>query len=113
MENNRNKTNINVGFLGYLGIAFIILKLVGVINWRWIWVLAPIWGEFAIVGVLLLAIAVLRLVEKFYIKRSRKKYRKALINELKDTTKDNDNEEDVGENYWARRVKEIKEEMSQ
>ena len=35
--------------LGLLGIAFIVLKLCGVIDWPWIWVLAPIWGVFALV----------------------------------------------------------------
>jgi hypothetical protein len=36
-----------VGFIGLLTIAFIVLKLVGVINWSWWWVLSPIlifWG---------------------------------------------------------------------
>ena len=32
-----------IGFGGLLAIAFIILKLVGVIEWSWLWVLAPIW----------------------------------------------------------------------
>ena len=26
-----------------LGIVFIVLKLVGVIDWSWFWVLAPFW----------------------------------------------------------------------
>ena len=32
-----------IGFCGLLTIAFIVLKLLGVINWSWIWVLSPIW----------------------------------------------------------------------
>ena len=32
-----------IGFVGLLTIAFIVLKLVGVINWSWLWVLSPIW----------------------------------------------------------------------
>ena len=32
-----------VGFCGLLLTAFIVLKLLGVINWSWIWVLSPIW----------------------------------------------------------------------
>jgi len=32
-----------IGFCGLLTIAFIVLKLCGVINWSWIWVLAPLW----------------------------------------------------------------------
>lgn len=34
-----------VGFFGILGIVFITLKLCGVINWPWIWVLSPLWGS--------------------------------------------------------------------
>ena len=29
-----------------LTVVFIVLKLVGVINWSWIWVLAPSWIPF-------------------------------------------------------------------
>ena len=39
---------------GVLLIVFIVLKLVGVINWSWIWVLSPLWISWAIVGLILL-----------------------------------------------------------
>lgn len=52
MENNNVKSGI--GFFELLGVAFIILKLCGVINWAWGWVLAPIWIPFALVGVILI-----------------------------------------------------------
>lgn len=46
-----------VGFLGTLALIFITLKLAGVINWSWWWVLAPLWvvpaiclGVFAVLG---------------------------------------------------------------
>lgn len=32
-----------IGFCGVLAILFIALKLIGIINWPWVWVLAPIW----------------------------------------------------------------------
>lgn len=32
-----------IGFCGLLTIAFVVLRLCGVIRWRWIWVLAPAW----------------------------------------------------------------------
>lgn len=45
-----------IGFVGLLTIAFIILKLCGVITWSWIWVLSPIWISAAlVVGILLIA----------------------------------------------------------
>ena len=39
-----NVTVKGVGFFGLLGIAFIVLKLCGVVDWAWWVVLLPIWG---------------------------------------------------------------------
>lgn len=36
----------NLGII--LGIIFIVLKLVGIINWSWLWVLSPIWISFVL-----------------------------------------------------------------
>jgi hypothetical protein len=36
-------TNINVPITGLLTIAFVVLKLLDVIQWSWWWVLSPIW----------------------------------------------------------------------
>lgn len=38
-----------IGFCGVLAIVFIVLKLLGVIEWNWLWVLAPLWIPAAIV----------------------------------------------------------------
>ena len=47
MYDNHTRTKTSgIGLFGILGVAFIILKLCGVINWSWIWVLAPFWGGF-------------------------------------------------------------------
>lgn len=53
-----------IGFLGLLTIAFIVLKLTGVIAWSWWWVLAPIWIPTAIVVVFLLIALVVFLVKR-------------------------------------------------
>ena len=45
-----------IGFCGLLTIAFIVLKLTGVISWSWVWVLAPIWIPLAIAFVALFII---------------------------------------------------------
>ena len=37
-----NKSSGGVGFLGILTIVFIVLKLVGVIEWSWVIVLLPL-----------------------------------------------------------------------
>ena len=47
-----------VGFCGLLGIAFIVLKLCGVIDWDWWVVLMPIWIPFAVICVLLMALGI-------------------------------------------------------
>ena len=39
-----NKTKQGgLGIVSVLTIVFIVLKLLGVIQWSWIWVLSPIW----------------------------------------------------------------------
>lgn len=43
-DNNKTKgTAGGVTFCGLLTVAFIVLKLTGVICWSWLWVLAPLW----------------------------------------------------------------------
>ena len=39
-----SKAGGGIGFFGLLGIAFIVLKLTGYIDWPWWIVLSPIWG---------------------------------------------------------------------
>lgn len=48
-----SNTSGGIGFLGLLTILFIALKLTGHIDWSWWWVLAPIWGTFAIAFVVI------------------------------------------------------------
>ena len=45
---------MRVDFLAILGLIFITLKLTGVIDWAWIWVLSPLW-----VAVILILLVVL------------------------------------------------------
>lgn len=64
----KNDVNVKVGgsgpgFLGLLAIVFIVLKLIGVIDWEWQWVLAPIWIQLILV---LIALLVLLIVSIFY-----------------------------------------------
>lgn len=42
-----------------LGIIFVVLKLCGVINWSWFWVLLPFWIEIAVVILFTLLIYVI------------------------------------------------------
>lgn len=46
MSNNENKTVVKKQGLSLstvLTIIFVVLKLIGVIDWSWVWVLAPFW----------------------------------------------------------------------
>ena len=66
MNENRNNSGTagGIGFCGLLTIAFIILKLTGVISWSWLWVLAPIWIPTAIVLAVLLVVLIVVLVKE-------------------------------------------------
>ena len=52
---NNNKVGGGIGFTGLLTLIFITLKLIGVINWSWWWVLSPLWISFGI-GLVVLAV---------------------------------------------------------
>lgn len=56
------KININLGLFGILGIAFVILKLCGIIDWSWWWVTAPFWISAIITGVILFVAGILLLL---------------------------------------------------
>lgn len=51
------KQSGGIGFCGLLAILFIALKLVGIINWSWIWVLAPIWISAVLILIIVLIYA--------------------------------------------------------
>lgn len=53
-----------IGFCGLLAVAFIVLKLTGVINWSWLWVLAPIWIPTAITLAIIVIVLVAILVRE-------------------------------------------------
>jgi hypothetical protein len=52
-----SKSIKGVGFPEVLLVVFIVLKLIGVIDWSWWWVLAPFWMPLALA---LLVIVVLK-----------------------------------------------------
>ena len=58
------KTYGGVGFVDLLTIAFIVLKLCGVIKWSWLWVLSPIWIALSIIGICAVVILIITLIEK-------------------------------------------------
>jgi len=60
-----NTTSSGLGFTGALTIAFIVLKLVGVISWSWLWVLSPIWISLALVIFILIFILFVMVITAF------------------------------------------------
>ena len=53
-----NKSS-GMGVSSVVGIVFIILKLVGVIDWSWWWVTLPLWGGIVLLGGLLVVLLIL------------------------------------------------------
>ena len=62
MKNNNTSNGGGLGFSSVLQIVFIVLKLCGVIDWKWGWVLSPTWGSiiFYVVIVIYAAISTRR-----------------------------------------------------
>ena len=56
MENDKTVVSSGgIGFSSALTLIFIVLKLVKVIDWKWIWVLSPLWISAGI-GIIFLII---------------------------------------------------------
>lgn len=55
----KKATRGGMGFLSTLTLIFVVLKLLGLIDWPWLWVLSPIWIFVlliaAVFGVILVA----------------------------------------------------------
>lgn len=61
-------TTYSTNVLGLLGVAFVVLKLTGHIDWSWWWVTLPFWGGLAvgacIVGAVLLMAGIAWLTDR-------------------------------------------------
>lgn len=53
MASGSSSSSSGIGFSGLLAILFIALKLTHVIDWKWVWVLSPIWITASLVVVIL------------------------------------------------------------
>jgi hypothetical protein len=63
MSYQSEKTSGSIGVCGALGVAFVVLKLCGVIGWSWWWVLAPFWVPPVAVLPLVAAVLFTRVAE--------------------------------------------------
>ena len=55
MNEKKSTVSGGVGVTGLLQVAFIVLKLCGVIKWSWWWVLTPTWCQIALALLAVLA----------------------------------------------------------
>lgn len=72
MDNN-NSSSGGIGICGVLTIVFTVLKLCGLINWSWWWVLSPLWiGALLSLIVIVIYVAVILHEDNDYAPRRRK-----------------------------------------
>lgn len=64
MASERSGSSSGIGFCGLLAILFIGLKLGNVIQWSWLWVLAPLWMPFCLAVALLLLSATIHALDR-------------------------------------------------
>lgn len=70
MKNNEKKAKVKFPSLGtILGIVFIVLKLCGVIEWSWVWVLAPFWIGAIITILTLVFVTLVAAISAYVIKK--------------------------------------------
>ena len=58
MNNKNNASSGGLGLAGVLTIVFVVLKLVGVIDWKWIWVLCPLWINLILTVIVIIGVAI-------------------------------------------------------
>ena len=89
---NNNSSSSGLGIFSVVGIVFIVLKCVGVIDWSWWWVLSPFWIGF------LFGISILLLIlSGYFICGAMEEYekirRKKLAERKKKENQDKENQE--------------------
>ena len=72
MMSDSSSSSSGIGVLGLLGVAFVVLKLTGVIDWSWWWVTLPFWGGFALALIVLVIFGGFSLYGEY---KHKKKYR--------------------------------------
>ncbi len=77
---NKNSNSSGLGLSSVLTIVFVVLKLVGVIDWSWWWVLSPTWINVILWLILIVILAIYEVYEakKYgwtYTKRKKDKWK--------------------------------------
>ena len=65
MSKNNSNSSSGIGFFGLMFLIFMTLKLTNFITWSWWWVTAPLWGGFALMGIIaIIAIIIISIKNK-------------------------------------------------
>jgi Flp pilus assembly protein TadB len=64
-----------IGLLGAVFVAFLVLKLVGVIDWSWWWVTSPLWIPLAVMLIIFIALFIAFVISS---KRREKRLKKRI-----------------------------------
>lgn len=67
---NNSKRSGGLGFSGVLTVVFIVLRLVGIIDWSWLWILSPLWID---IGITIILVVVINLIDN----RSKNKWNRS------------------------------------
>ena len=59
MQKDKEVKTVGLGFADALTLLFIALKLTGVINWSWLWVLSPLWISISFLAVIAIVIVLI------------------------------------------------------
>lgn len=78
--NNKNTSTSGFGIASVLTIVFVVLKLVGTIDWSWWWVLSPIIIDISLSIIILIGLAI-------YMSHEDKKYNYTSKREKRDKWK--------------------------
>lgn len=62
MLSNEKGSSGGIGFFGLLAVLFIGLKLGGILQWSWIWVLSPLWLGFIILLAIIIICGILTVI---------------------------------------------------
>lgn len=62
-SNKKVYTSGGMGLAEVLQVVFIVLKLCHIINWSWLWVLAPTWISLGLVLLILLIVFIVILIK--------------------------------------------------
>ena len=73
MQDNGKLSSAGMSFTSVLTLIFIVLKILGVIEWSWVWVLSPLWVSMI---VFLAIVMILAAIEFKIFKKLKKKKKK-------------------------------------